>query len=74
MTVTDDLTMYKTLPVLHNTKNTYGTIPIKILATKFAVPSKFDKNDQLRSNSTPMVHKGAVLLAKNQVLLAKSEK
>ena len=39
-----------------------------------AVQSKFDKNDQLSSNSTPMVHNGAALLAKNQVLLAKREK
>ena len=50
------------------------TIPIKILATNFAVPAYFDKNDQLSSNSTPMVPKGAVLLAKIQVLLDKSEK
>ena len=67
-------TTYQTIPVLHNTKNTLGTIPTKLLATNFAVPAKFGKNDQLCSNSTPMVHRGAVLLAKNQVLLAKSEK
>ena len=42
--------------------------------TNFAVTANFDKNDQLSSNATPMVHKGAVLLAKNQVSLAKSEK
>ena len=39
-----------------------------------SLPAKFDKNDQLSSDSTPMVHEGAVLLAKNQVLPAKSEK
>ena len=49
-------------------------IPTKILATNFAVPATFGKNDQFSSNSTPVVHKGAVLLAKNQVSLAKSEK
>ena len=48
-------------------------IPTKILATNFTVPAKIGKNDQLCSNSTPMVHRGAALLAKNQVSLAKSE-
>ena len=49
------------------------TIPTKILATIFTVPAKFGKNDQLCSNSTAVVHKGAVLLAKTQPSLAKNE-
>ena len=48
-------------------------IPTKILATNFTVPAKFGKNVQLSSNSIPVVHNGAVLLAQNQVSLAKSE-
>ena len=50
------------------------TIPIKCLVSNFAVQTKFEKNDQLSSNSMPMVHKGATLLPKNKVLLAKTEK
>ena len=57
-----------TIPKIHR-----ETIPTKILETNFAVPAKFDKNDQLSSNYMPMIHKGAVLLAKNQVSLAKSK-
>ena len=57
-----------TTPEIHR-----ETIPTKILATIFTVPVKFGKNDQLSSNFMPVVHKGAVLLAKNQVSLAKSE-
>ena len=57
-----------TTPKIHG-----ETIPAKSLATNFAVPAKSGKNDQLSSNSTPVVHKGAVLLAKNQVSLDKSE-
>ena len=57
-----------TAPKIHR-----ETIPTKILATNFTVPAKFGKNDQLSSNSMPVVHKGAVLLAKTQVSLAKSE-
>ena len=57
-----------TTPRLHR-----EPIPTKILATYFAVPAKIGKNDQLCSNSMPVVHRGAVLLAKNQVSLAKSE-
>ena len=44
----------------------------KILATNFAVPAKIGTNDQLCSYSTPVIHTGAVLLAKNQVSLAKA--
>ena len=67
-------TTYQRMLFLHKHKKSIGTIPTKILATNISVPAKFDKNDQLSSNSTPMVHKGSVLLAKNQVLQAKSEK
>ena len=57
-----------TTPKIHR-----ETIPTKILATKFTVPAKFGKNDLHSSNSTPVVHKGEVLLAKNYCSLAKSE-
>ena len=57
-----------TTPKIHR-----ETIPTKILATNFAAPAQIGKNDQLSSNSMPVVHKGAVLLAKNQVSRAKSE-
>ena len=49
-------------------------IPTKILASNFTVPAKFGKNDLYSSISTPVVHKGEVLLAKNYCSLAKSEK
>ena len=49
-------------------------IPTKRLVTNFTIPTNFDHNDQLSSNSTPVVHKAAVLLAKNLVSLAKSKK
>ena len=74
MTMPDDSTTYQTMPVLHKHQKYIGTILTKILATNFSVPAKFDKNDQLSSNSMPMVHRGTILLAKNQVSLAKSEK
>ena len=51
---------YCTTPKIHR-----ETIPTKMLATNFPVPAKFGKNNQLISNSTIVVHKGAVLLAKN---------
>ena len=57
-----------TTPKIHR-----ETIPTKILATNFTVPAKFGKNDLHSSNSTPVVHKGAVLLAKNYFSLAQSE-
>ena len=69
----DDSTTYQTIPVLHNTKIHRKPIPTKILATNFAVPAKLGNNDQLSSNSMPVAHKGAVLLAKNQVSPSKSE-
>ena len=49
-------------------------IPTKLLATHFTFPAKFGKNDLHSSISTPVVHKGEVLLAKNYCSLAKSEK
>ena len=49
-------------------------IPTKILASNFTVPAKFRKNDLHSSISTPVVHKGEVLLAKIYCSLAKSEK
>ena len=57
-----------TTPKIHR-----ETIPTKNFTTIFTVPVQFGKNDQLSSNSTPVVHEGAVLLAQNQVSLAKSE-
>ena len=57
-----------TTPKIHG-----ETILTKILTTNFAVPAKFGNNDQLSSNSMPVVHKGAVPLAKNHVSLAKSK-
>ena len=74
MTMQDDYTTYQTIPVLHNIKNTSGTIPIKILATNFTVPAKFGKNDLHSSISSTVVQKGEVLLAKKYWSLAKSEK
>ena len=58
-----------TTPKLHR-----EPIPSKILATNFTVPAKFGKNDLHSSISTPVAHKGEVLLAKNYCSLAKSEK
>ena len=58
---------YCTTPKLHR-----QTIPSKILATNVTAPAKFGKTDQLSSNSTPLVHKGAVLLAR-KVSSTKSE-
>ena len=49
-----------TTPKIHR-----ETIPTKILATKFTVPANFGKNDLQSLNPTPVVHKGEVLLAKN---------
>ena len=58
-----------TTPKIHR-----ETIPTKISATNFTVQANFAKNDLHSSNSTPVVHKGVVLLAKKFSSFPKARK
>ena len=51
----------------------YNVLAMNIHVTQPCQMTKYGKNDLHSSNSTPVVHKGEVLLANNYCSLAKSE-